>query len=411
MKIYSKKNVYDAALDRIRYLFDEFPNVVVGFSGGKDSSVTLDLALKVAEEKNRLPLSVLFIDQEAEWKGTVDCVEAVMNDKRVKPYWFQMPMVITNNASSYNRYSYCWKEEEKDKWIHPQNEMSIKENKYGTDRFHDLFTKIFDVEFSDQKSCYLSGVRAQEAPKRALALTDMLTYKWITWGKVLSKRKEHYTFYPLYDWSYTDIWKYINENNIEYNKIYDALYRHGVPINEMRISNLHHETAIKSLLLVQEIEPETWNKLVDRIDGASSIKHIKQSSFTCPKVLPNMFKDWEEYAIYLADNIIQEDENREKLYRHMSSKGLQQSKDFYSNFSPALKTAYWKMVINTILSSDWDFTKLTNFAIMPEVMVCRRFYQKEWSRINWKQNSNNKYFTDEQRLELIKQCVNYEQQK
>ena len=64
MKIYSKKNVLDAAYERINYLFDEFENVVIGFSGGKDSTTVLNLALKVATEKNRLPLSVLWIDQE-----------------------------------------------------------------------------------------------------------------------------------------------------------------------------------------------------------------------------------------------------------------------------------------------------------------------------------------------------------
>lgn len=35
MKILTKQNVVEAALDRIRFLFEEFPNVVVGFSGGR----------------------------------------------------------------------------------------------------------------------------------------------------------------------------------------------------------------------------------------------------------------------------------------------------------------------------------------------------------------------------------------
>ena len=183
MRILLKDNVKDAAYERVERLFNEFENVVVGFSGGKDSTCVLNIALDVAEKLNRLPLAVLFVDQEAEWEGTIKYVNEVMNDKRVKPYWFQMPMVITNNASSYNRYSYCWEEGKEDEWIHPKSDISIKENIYGTDRFHDLFGKIFNVEFGDKKSCYLSGVRTEESPKRYVALTHNLTYKEITWGK------------------------------------------------------------------------------------------------------------------------------------------------------------------------------------------------------------------------------------
>ncbi len=366
MRIYRNKNVKDAAIERINYLFDEFENVVVGFSGGKDSTTVLNLALKVAEEKNRLPLSVLWIDQEAEWQGTVDYAKKVFQDKRIKPYWFQMPMVITNNASSYHRFSYCWNEKEKDKWIHPQDEMSLKENKYGTERFHNLFEKIFAVEFKNQKSCYLAGVRTEESPKRFVALTNVAAYKWITWGKVLNKKYEHYTFYPIYDWSYTDVWKYINENGIEYNKVYDGMYRHGITVQNMRISNLHHETSIQSLLLVQEIEPQTWNKIVDRIDGASSIKHIKLNSFTCPKELPYMFADWEEYAYYLAENIIQEDKYRKQLFSKIDAK-----KGRY--IGDNIKHKFWKVIINTILSSDFDFTKIANFEIQPEIYCYRRY--------------------------------------
>ena len=66
MKIYSKENVHTEAIKRINRLFDDFENVVVGFSGGKDSTVCLNLTLMVAEQRNRLPLKVVWVDQEAE---------------------------------------------------------------------------------------------------------------------------------------------------------------------------------------------------------------------------------------------------------------------------------------------------------------------------------------------------------
>lgn len=397
MKIYSKKTVLEAALERIRYLFDEFPNIIVGISGGKDSTVIFNLALQVAKEKNRLPLSVMWIDQEAEWQGTVDYVTSIMTRPDVKPYWFQMPMVITNNASSFNRFSYCWAIKDKDKWIHPQHELSIKENKYGTERFHDLFQKILGKEFKNEKSCYLAGVRTEESPKRFVSLTSALTYKWITWGKVLNKKKEHYTFYPIYDWSYTDVWKFINDNGIGYNKVYDKMYQLGLPITEMRVSNLHHETAIRSLITAQEIEAETWNKLCERIDGASSIKHIQKNSFTCPTELPNMFNNWEEYAMYLSENIIQDRDNYEKL-----NKLIEVERDLYSG--EQINAAFWKTIINTILSSDWDFTKFTNWKISPLVNTYRRMKKNS-------DGTNDNYKWTESMLKNTRYITNKEIQK
>lgn len=394
MKIFKNQNVFDAGVERINYLFDEFENIVVGYSGGKDSTVVLHLALIVAEQRNRLPLKVLFVDQEAEWQGTIDLVKEVMYDSRVDPYWYQIPMVITNNASSYERYSKCWDEQQKEKWIHPKDPISKKENNFGTDRFHDLFEKIFAVEFEGQKSCYLSGVRTEESPKRLMSLTDKATYKWITWGKLLSKKHQHYTFYPIYDWSYTDVWKSIFENNWSYNRIYDEFYKQRVPLNSMRISNVHHETAIQSLLLIQEIEPETWEKVSARIDGVNTVKHLKESSFVCPKVLPPAFETWKEYCEYLIENIIQEQSNKDKLKKRLSK-----NDKLYN--SGLIATNYYRTVINTILSSDWDFTKLANFEIRQETNTYRQFkrgiYKPEMIKYS-------KYLTPEEINILIENC-------
>ena len=51
MRIYDDKNVFESALDRIRYIYDEFENIMVCTSGGKDSTVIYNLCKIVAKEK------------------------------------------------------------------------------------------------------------------------------------------------------------------------------------------------------------------------------------------------------------------------------------------------------------------------------------------------------------------------
>jgi len=287
--------------------------------------------------------------------------------------WFQMPMVITNNASSFKRYNHCWEKGKEHEWIHPQDPISIKENVYGTDRFHKLFGAILRHHFPDEKACYVAGVRCEESPKRLMSLTYATCYKDVTWGSGLAKKKNeptHITFYPLYDWGYSDIWKYIHDNKLPYCHIYDELFRQGKPIRDMRISNLHHETAIQDLLWVQEIEPKTWEKLSVRIDGADAIKHLDKEAFSCPSKLPYMFKTWKEYSEHLAENIIQDEENKAKYYKHIA-------KNEKYLINKLITADYYRKCIDTILSSDWDFTKLNNFTTGYEFYTLKRYVDKK----------------------------------
>ena len=57
-------NVWEAALERTRHAFQLFDHLFVSFSGGKDSTCVLNVALTVARELDRLPLRVVFFDEE-----------------------------------------------------------------------------------------------------------------------------------------------------------------------------------------------------------------------------------------------------------------------------------------------------------------------------------------------------------
>ena len=62
-KEYKEYNVLEAARNRISYIFDEFENIIVSISGGKDSSVLCHLTLTEARRRNR-KIGIFFLDEE-----------------------------------------------------------------------------------------------------------------------------------------------------------------------------------------------------------------------------------------------------------------------------------------------------------------------------------------------------------
>lgn len=303
MKIYLKQNVLEAGRARIERLFDEFADVVVNFSGGKDSTVVLNLALEVAERRGRLPLPVLWLDQEAEWQHVVDYVRSVMSDPRVRPLWFQGPFRISNATSPSDPWLYCWKEGAE--WMREKDPLAIHDNPTGTVTFAQLFDALIASVMPGRRVAHLAGVRAEESPSRLRGLTTYACYKDITWGTKQGEKLGQWTFYPLYDWSYTDIWKAIHEYRWRYCKLYDLMYQYGVAPRNMRVSNVHHETAISVLAFMQEIEPKTWSRVTERLAGINAAGQVP-AFFHTPRQLPPMFTSWKEYRDHLLRNLIED---------------------------------------------------------------------------------------------------------
>jgi phosphoadenosine phosphosulfate reductase len=62
-------------------------------------------------------------------------------------------------------------------------------------------------------ACWISGIRADQSDNRS-QMSD-LEY---------DNDKKLFNFHPLFDWSLEDVMKYIQENNIPYNALYDKGY-------------------------------------------------------------------------------------------------------------------------------------------------------------------------------------------
>lgn len=308
--VYVDKNVYEAALDRIRWLYDSFPNVGCNISGGKDSTVVMHLALEVARERGRLPLDVLFIDQENEWRAVVEYMRLVRAMPDVRLHWLQVPMRISNGTSSYDQWLQCW--EPGAVWMREKEPDSIHDNVYGTPTFADLFLAWQKRQWPEGMSSLIAGVRTEESPSRKLGLTVYETWGGETWGR--KGDGQRFTWYPIYDWRLQDVWHYIAVNDLPYCEIYDRMWQYGVPVHKMRVSSHHHESALNTLFLLQEIEPDTWEIMAERVAGVHSAMQLQWSAFRVNE-LPPMFRSWREYRDHLLQNLIVDDGQREKLRR------------------------------------------------------------------------------------------------
>lgn len=304
--IYLENNVFEEALERIRYIYDEFDDVIVSMSGGKDSTVVFNLAMIVARERNRLPLKVYWLDQEAEWQSTVDYMDSIMRRPDVKPYWFQVPMDFPNCLSNKHPRLLVWDPACKDQWIHEQSEIAIVKNPMG-DRldydFYDLMDGLQPHIVDGKKPITLCGLKVSESMMRRMALTTgKPRYKGLMW---ISKERKGLVQkgYPIYDWNDNDVWTAIAKNKWPYNVLYDRMYQFGVSPQRMRCSALIHETAWHSLELLQEFEPETYNKFCKRVPGTDTFSHAFETEVV-PRQLPFMFKDWKEYRDYLLEHLV-----------------------------------------------------------------------------------------------------------
>jgi predicted phosphoadenosine phosphosulfate sulfurtransferase len=363
-------NVLEAAKRRIRRLYAEFDHVLVTISGGKDSTVIYHLTLDIAEELGRLPVPVFFIDQEAEWETVIDHVRDMMHDDRVEPYWLQVPILISNSASTdpSNEWLRCWYPGEP--WMREREPDSIYENKLGTDRFKVAFTRLAQTYFPTGKTAVIAGVRVEESYARLSGLTNQPCYKDITWGNKHGKSRNSFTFYPLYDWTYVDVWKAIHDHGWAYCKLYDYMYQYGRSIRDMRVSNVHHETAVHTLDFMQEIEPDTWNKLLQRLFSVHSVSKVYEA-YMCPKKLPEAFVSWREYRDYLLVHLV--DPARQDRFRRM----------FVVDEKLCLPSIYDKMMkmhVASILVNDFHGTKQEQFHSKMKKHLKRTGRLRTWKR-------------------------------
>lgn len=308
----SEKNVLDAARERIAFVFDNFEQIIVSISGGKDSTVLAHLALIEANRRGR-KIGLFFLDEEVVYQSTIEQIEYLMGlyPENTSKLWLQLEFRLTNATSYEEGQLICWEAGKHEIWMRAKTPLSVTRRMWALEdqtvrdknKGFGFYDAIENFERCYKGVAFLVGLRAAgESPNRWLAVVKNpidVNGKAVYWG---TKKGENATLYPIFDWNFHDVWRYIYDEKLKYSKIYDYQFKKGFGISQMRVSSLIHERAFKSLCELPEFEPKTYKKLCKRIKGVSFAQETgRNAKMFAARKLPKNFRSWIKYRDFLME--------------------------------------------------------------------------------------------------------------
>lgn len=264
------KTVLDAARDRVRFAYENFDDIQVSFSGGKDSTAVLNVTVEVARELDRLPVRAIFYDEECISLETVDYCRRVSQLPEVALEWYCLPVRHRNACSDEQPFWWPWAPEARDLWVRELPPEGITELEGFEIWPEDQRRSIPDtdplvVPKGNRRSAVLMGIRADESMTRRRA--------------VANRRPENFVIptvpgvskvYPIYDWSTEDVWTAPAKLGWDVNATYDIFEMAGISHSSQRCAPPFGEEPMGQLWMWAVCFPDLWAKMCDRVPGAAA---------------------------------------------------------------------------------------------------------------------------------------------
>jgi predicted phosphoadenosine phosphosulfate sulfurtransferase len=397
MKKYLNINVLEAAKERTNYIFNNFEKIYLSFSGGKDSTVMLHIAMEECKKRN-IKIGVLFVDLECQYKYTINHVSKMYDKYKeyIIPFWCCLPISLSNAVSQYEPKWMCWQPGKE--WIRDYPKNVITDINYfdwfSVGMEFEEFVPLFGKWYGEGKNtACLIGIRSDESLHRYTTITrkktTFLNKQWTTHIIDLV-----YNCYPIYDMRTKDIWIYNAKYKKEYNKLYDVMHKAGLSIHQQRICQPFGNDQRKGLWLYHIIEPETWGKLISRVNGANF-----GATYVCEtgNVMGNIKikrppgHTWKSFAKLLLNSMPEKTkehyENKIVIFlKWWADKDIKYNDDIPDEGNhkeeAEKKIPSWRRICKTLLRNDWwckglSFSITNNNVYMKYLKLMRR-KKKEW---------------------------------
>jgi predicted phosphoadenosine phosphosulfate sulfurtransferase len=318
---YTDKNVYDAAIDRINYLYDRFDSVLLSFSAGKDSAICMHLMIEVAKKRGRLPVEVHFFDEEAIPLETDAYVRKLCEYPELKIFWYCVPIKHRSVCSQEEPWWYPWAEEDRHRWVRPMPPeaiTSIPGYDCSDPKSRWTIPELVSLVFNPTKYGFVGqvlGIRAQESMHRFRAVSRrdyenfIVAYSGGTWGGMSHGKVFGNIFmaYPIYDWRTEDVWTAFNKFGWPYNAAYDRMEEAGTPHLLQRIAPPFGEEPTRSLWQFKVCFPEIWDKMVNRVAGANTCIRYRHTELYGDRIEGEIIKpdelSCEEFTLKLIKDV------------------------------------------------------------------------------------------------------------
>jgi len=306
-------SVLEAAQQRIALTFDAAERVYLSFSAGKDSTVMLHLVAAEARRRGRR-FGLLLIDLEAQYRHTMDHAARCFAEYAdcADPYWVSLPLNLRNAVSMHEPQWMCWDPDRCVDWVREPPAIAITdETRFPFFRrrmeFEDFVPQFAEWYSEGRPTACFVGIRTQESLNRWRTINSQLKVSVNGWSWTTRVSSAAWNVYPIYDWHTEDIWTWHARNPAAHrNEIYDLMHRAGLTIHQARICQPYGDDQRRGLWLFHLLEPETWGRVVARVNGAN------QGAIYCgeagnilgnQKVTRPEGHTWESFAGLLLDSM------------------------------------------------------------------------------------------------------------